>query len=337
MHKSSEMDGQTLDIEDAYKSAGVSQLVSQKVLIFRGALGSVLRGRAALAPPPPASAFSHHCPRPGSSTHISSRQAQRYGRNNHTREKAPCCAMKPEKYNMKLKVEGWVWSLRIIDVPGLPGLSDLSILVDGGHSHPSDVERRLLMAPRGASCICALWGDFCGIPVLTPKPPCDARIQQTPLTWCGGGCAGHLGFRSPTVSCWGRGEARATCQDGSRGAFWSLVCVWEGTALEGLASRAQRAMGRKQEHPGGLRPQGGTGLAEDSEAAAPLRTGFVVQQEESKNTSIFARLTANQAPRPGTVNAPLSRTPGTAALGSSRRPASPTRPAPDIRKRLFRS
>ena len=46
--------------------------------------------------------------------------------------------------------------------------------------------------------------------------------------------------------------------EGSRGAFWSLVCVWEGTALEGLASRAQRAMGRKQEYPGGLRPQVGS-------------------------------------------------------------------------------
>ena len=107
--------------------AGVSELVSQKVLIFRGALGSVLWGRAALALPPPASAFRHHCPRPGSSAHISSRQAQRYGRNNHTHEKAPCCAIKPEKYKMKLKVEGWVWSLRLIDVPGLPGLSDPSM------------------------------------------------------------------------------------------------------------------------------------------------------------------------------------------------------------------
>ncbi|KAI4576031.1 hypothetical protein MJT46_001866 [Ovis ammon polii x Ovis aries] len=40
--------------------------------------------------------------------------------------------------------------------------------------------------------------------------------------------------------------------------------------------------------------EGGTGLAEDSEAAAPLRTGFVVQQEESKNTSIFARRAGSQ-------------------------------------------
>ncbi|KAI4586037.1 hypothetical protein MJG53_003824 [Ovis ammon polii x Ovis aries] len=44
----------------------------------------------------------------------------------------------------------------------------------------------------------------------------------------------------------------------------------------------------------GTGEKGGTGLAEDSEAAAPLRTGFVVQQEESKNTSIFARRAGSQ-------------------------------------------
>ena len=36
------------------------------------------------------------------------------------------------------------------------------------------------MAPRGASCVRALGGDFRGTPVLTLKPPCDAHIQQTP-------------------------------------------------------------------------------------------------------------------------------------------------------------
>lgn len=82
------------------------------------------------APPPPAS---------GSITpphilipiaHISSQLLKCYGRNHHICEKAPCSAMKPNKYEIKLKAERLVWSLRLIYGPASLALYSTRAVID---------------------------------------------------------------------------------------------------------------------------------------------------------------------------------------------------------------
>lgn len=53
--------------------------------------------------------------------HISSLHLKCCGRNNHICEKVLCSAIKPDKYEIKLKARHSVRSLQLIYVPGLPG------------------------------------------------------------------------------------------------------------------------------------------------------------------------------------------------------------------------
>ena len=69
------------------------------------------------------------------------------------------------------------------------------------------------MAPRGASCVGALWGDFRSTPVLTLNPHVMPTSGRHQLTCCRGGRRSTPGFPLSYRLLSGPREGRATCQE----------------------------------------------------------------------------------------------------------------------------